>query len=636
MKALLALLIIISCLSTHAQVYQPEKVNPKVVKLYEKALDLLKDGELREGVSLLTECIKNDSNFVDAYLSLAGALGEAKRYQQSVNLYEKARSKDTAYFLLYNLPYSINLAGLGKFDAALKAVNNFLRYPKLNERSIKSAQYRIKCYSFALDYAAKHPSTNYVFTPVNLGDSVNTPAAEYLPSVTVTDSLLVYTRNLRGREDFIQSTITSHGFGTSRPIDGDINIEPRKGGITVSQDGQWMLFAGQMMDQNYRSFDIYISYYTPKGWSEPQNMGPNINTTDFWESSPSISPDKTTLYFSSTRPGGYGGIDLYVSYRQANGKWGPAQNMGPSVNTAGDEQAPFIHADNQTLYFTSNGLPGYGSSDLFVMRKNNKGEWGVPENLGYPINTIENDGALAVSADGLTAYYASDRSDSRGDLDLYKFNMRPDIRPYRTLYVKGKVLDKKTGNPLPSYVELTDNSNNKALMKVQTDEVGDYFITLPTGNDYTFTVNRKGYLFYSELMELNKKDADSVYKKDVYLQPVELNASITFRNIQFSTNAYQLPAAAFIELEKLVQVLTENPSLKVEISGHTDNVGKAEDNVILSTNRAKAIVDYLVSKKIDAGRLTYRGYGSAKPVADNATEQGRALNRRTAFTIIGL
>jgi outer membrane protein OmpA-like peptidoglycan-associated protein len=195
------------------------------------------------------------------------------------------------------------------------------------------------------------------------------------------------------------------------------------------------------------------------------------------------------------------------------------------------------------------------------------------------------------------------------------------------------VIDKKTNKPLPSAVELIDNSNNNALMKVQTDELGEYFITLPTGKDYTFTVNRKGYLFFSELYALSNKQADSVYKKDIYLQPVELNVVSTFNNILFANNSFELPQAGFIELDKLLQVLTENPTLKVEISGHTDNVGKADDNLKLSTNRAKAIVDYLVSKGIAAARMSYKGYGATQPVADNATEAGRAKNRRTTFTV---
>ncbi len=620
-----------------AQVYDPEHVNAKAVSVYEKSLDLLRNGQIAEAAPLLAQSIKLDSNFVDAYLSLAGALGQLKKYEQSIKLYEKARQKDSAYFVIYNLPYSINLAGAEKFDEALDAVNAFLKYPKLNDRSIKSGQYRKRCYEFAINYALQHKDAHYNFSPVNLGDSVNTAQSEYYPSVTVTDSLLVFTRlGNHNREDFIESSITKKGFGQWKMIDGDINIETNKGALSVSQDGEWMVFAGELSTQaGYKSFDIYISYYTPQGWSEPQNAGPNINT-DYYESGPTLSPDKRALYFVSNRPGGYGGRDLYVSYRQPNGKWGVAVNMGPDINSAGDEQAPFIHADNQTLYYTSDGLPGYGGSDLFVVRKKLNGEWGKPENLGAPINTIENEGSLAVSADGLTAYYASDRSDSRGGLDLYKFDLRPDIRPYRTLYVKGKVIDKKTNKTLPSSVELTDNSNNNTLMKVQTDELGEYFITLPTGKDYTFTVNRKGYLFYSELYTLSNKEADSVYKKDIYLQPVELNVVSTFNNILFATNSFELPNAGFIELDKLLQVLTENPSLKVEISGHTDNVGKQEDNLKLSANRAKAIVDYLVSKGIAAGRMSYKGYGSSQPVADNDTEAGKAKNRRTTFTVTGL
>ncbi len=636
MKLSLFITALLSCVLGFSQVYDPEHVKAKAVTLYEKALDQLKDGDLKEAVPVLVQSIKEDSNFVDAYLSLAGALGQLKKYDQAVKLYEKARAKDTTYFILYNLPYSINLAGQGKFEEASRAVDAFMTYPKLNERSIKSAQYRKRCYAFAIQYASQHKDTHYDFTPVNLGDSVNTAQSEYYPSVTVTDSILVYTRlGEHGREDFIESRIDKKGFGQWKTIDGDINIETNKGALSVSQDGEWMVFAADMIDQGHRSFDIYISYYTPQGWSEPQNLGPNINT-DFYESGPTLSPDKRALYFVSNRPGGYGGRDIYVSYRQPNGKWGPATNMGPDINSAGDEQAPFIHADNQTLYYTSDGLPGYGGSDLFVIRKGMNGEWSKPENLGYPINTIENEGSLAVSADGLVAYYASDRSDSRGGLDLYKFDLRPDIRPFRTLYVKGKVIDKKTNKTLPSSVELTDNSNNKALMKVQTDEMGEYFITLPTGKDYTFTVNRKGYLFYSEQYELSKKDADSVYKKDIYLQPVELNIVTTLNNIQFTTNSYELPRSASIELDKLLQVLNENPSLKVEIGGHTDNVGKAEDNLLLSSSRAKTIVDYLVNKGISLQRVSYKGFGATQPIADNNTEAGRAKNRRTTFTIIGL
>ncbi len=629
--------LILGLLSTfntgHCQQYDIDKVKTKAVDIYEKAVVLLRNESLKEGVPLLLEAIKIDSNFVDAYLSLGGVFGQLKQYKRSILFYEIGKAKDSIYFKPYELPYSINLAGDGRFIDALNAVNRFLLNTKLNERSIKSAGYRKRTYLFALNFSATHSNTDYEFIPVNLGDSINTSSSEYYPSVTVTDSLLVFTRRKENkREDFFQSSTKEKKFSKAQIIQGDINLEPQKGAITVSQDGEWMLFAGQFAEQHTRNFDIYISFLTPQGWSEPQNMGDNINT-EFWESAPSLSPDKRTLYFSSNRPGGFGGADLYCSHQLANGKWTAAENLGNTINSAGDDQAPFIHADNQTMYFTSDGLTGYGGADLFMIRKNNKGEWGSPENLGYPINTIENEGSLAVSADGLTAFYASDRSDSRGELDLYRFQLRPDIRPYRTLYVKGKVTDIQTGKSLPSSVELINNTDGMVLMKIQTDETGSYFITLPTGKDYTFSVNRKGYFSYNELYELSKSEADSVYQKNIALQPIKLNAIITFKNIEFANNAFNLPASATIELEKLVTVLQENPSLVIEIGGHTDYIGSKEDNIRLSKNRAKTIVDFLIAKGVEATRLKFNGYGDSKPVADNKTEDGRAKNRRTTVTI---
>ncbi len=637
MKKYLLIILCIGFFQLQAQTYQPEKIKKKAVQYYEQAIEYLRDQSYQESIPFLQKAIAADTNYVDAILSLAGVYGQLKKHDLSVTNYEWAKPKDTTYFKQYHLPYSINLAGMGRFKEALDAVNYFLSIPKISPNSIKAGKFRKRCYEFAFEYQTTHPITNYVFAPENLGDSVNSERSEYYPSITIDDSLLVFTRRGDGyREDFMQSKIANKAYKKATIINGDINLEPSKGAITVSADGEWMIFAGNFgRKKGFGDFDLYISFYTPDGWSEPENLGPNINT-EFWESSPSLSPDKRVLYFSSNRYGGAGGKDLYYSIRMPNGKFGEAMNMGDSINTTGDELAPYIHADNQTLFFTSDGLPGYGGSDLYLMRKQEDGNWSKPENLGYPINTVDDEGSFAVSADGLTAYYASDRSDSRGGLDLYKFKLRNDIRPAKTLYVKGKVFDKNTGKGLPCTVELIDNSNGKALMKIQTDELGEYFITLPKGKDYTFTVNRKGYLFYTELYELKNKEADSTYKKDIPLQPVALNTSVVLNNIQFEVGSYKLLSVSLIELDKLLQILTENPTLKVEIIGHTDNLGNAADNLKLSTNRAKAVVDYLISKSIGANRLTYKGYGSTKSIADNSTEKGRAKNRRTEFTITSL
>lgn len=636
MKTFFSFIAIILFVSTTAQTYQPETINKKAIKIYEEAIEYLRDGNYEQAIPVLQKAINTDTNYVDAILSLAGVYGQLKKYQQSIDTYNWAQRKDTSYFKPYYLSYSLNYAGLGKFEEALAAVNNFLSIPKLNANATKAGMFRKRCYEFAVQYPKQNNITNYIFEPVNLGDSINTEKDEYYPTVTVDDSLLVFNRNEGHVETFMQSKIEKGVYKLATPINGDINIEPRKGAITMSADGDWMIFAGDFGGQNsFGGFDLYISYYTPQGWSEPENLGRNINT-EFWESSPSLSPDKRVLYFSSNRYGGVGGKDLYFSVRGANGKFGPAQNMGDSINTKADDFAPFIHADGTTLFFTSDGWQGYGGTDLFVTKLQADGGFSTPKNLGYPINTIEDEGYMAVSSDGKTAYYASKKGNGKGGLDLYKFILREDLRAAKTLYVNGKVFDKTTGKNLPCTIELIDNTTTLTIQKFQTDELGTFFITLPVGKDYTFTVNRKGYLFYTEIFELKTKPADSVYKKNIALQPIKLNTSFVLKNIQFETNSFKLKSSSIIELYKLMQILNENPTLKIEISGHTDNVGKATDNVKLSTNRAKTVVDYLIEKGIAAKRLSYKGFGSSQPIADNKTEAGKALNRRTEFKIVGL
>ncbi len=636
MKRILVAVLLLISVTAISQTYDPAKVNPRAKKLHEQGLTSYRDGNLKDAVNLFKQAIAIDGNFVDAILDLATLYNELKDYNNAITYFESGLAKDTAVFKTSYLTYSTSLAGVGRFSDALNAVNKYLLIPKLGQRGMAQGNFRKRTYQFALDQAAKFPSGNYVFTPMNLGDSINSVHLEYYPSITINDSILVFTR--RGanvREDFFSSTMKDKTYGKAGLLEGELNDEPYKGALHISQDGEWLIFAADYGPRGYGGYDLYISYWTPQGWSQPENLGENINT-EAWESSPSLSPDKKTLYFSSTRYGGYGQGDIYVSHRTNKG-WSPALNMGPQVNSPGGEIAPFIHADNETLYFTSDGLLGYGGTDLYMLKKDHRtGKWGAPRNLGYPINTIDDEGGLFVAADGKTAYYSSDRTDSRGGLDLYKFELREDVRPARTLYVQGFVYDEKTKKGLPSSVELIDNNTNTTRTKVQTDETGFYFITLPVGNDYTFTVNRQGYLFFSKLYELSKERSDSTYKMDIPLQPIEMNASVTLKNVHFETNSTKLVPVSLVELDKLLQLLNENTQIKVLITGHTDNVGAPADNLKLSNNRAKAVADYLISKGIDAKRLTWKGLGETKPVADNKNEEGRAKNRRTEFTIVGI
>jgi outer membrane protein OmpA-like peptidoglycan-associated protein/tetratricopeptide (TPR) repeat protein len=635
MKKLLAFLAAFFILHPCFAQYDPAKINKKATQLYNQAMERVDDGNLASAAGLLQQAIEADKNYADAYLAVAGIYAKLKSYKSSVTNYEKAIAIDTNYTLDYKLVYSIQLAGLGEFEKALNAVNELLtKKPPKNSTSLASAQKRKLSYEFAVEYAKNNLVKNYVFAPQNVGGNINTTESEYFPSLTIDGKELVFTRRINGtNEDFYYSKSNAGQWTPAKPIEGNINTPMSEAGQNISSDGQWLAFTANNRPGSYGNYDLYISTSTPQGWGEAINLGGRVNS-DQWDAQPSLSPDKRDLYFASRRLGSFGGKDIYVCHLQANGRWSEPENMGAGINTSGDDECPFIHADNQTLYFVSNGLPGYGGNDLFVTRKSYNGNWEKPKNLGYPINTIDDEGTLFIAADGKTAYYASDRSDSKGGHDIYSFELRQDIRPNKTLWVKGKVLDKKTAKGIPSSVELIDLATKQTITKVQTDETGNYFITLPVGKDYAFNVNRKGYLFYSDNFLMLNKSPDSVYQKDITLLPIETNASVVLKNIFFDAGKFELKPQSQVELEKLVQLLIANPTLKIEISGYTDNVGKPADNLVLSNNRAKSVVTYLVSKSIPVQRLTAKGYGETKPMADNKTEDGKALNRRTEMKVV--
>ncbi len=613
--------------------YKPEKVGKKAAQQYIKGLEAAVNGDFTDALKILGDAVKLDRQFLDAYLSIGGIYSEMKNYALAIENYEKAKAIDSLYFKDYALPYSINLAGAGQFRKALDAANYFLSIPNLNASSRNAGEYRKKSYLFAIEFEKKQQSSAYKFDPKNLGDSVNSDVSEYFPAITVDGQQLFYTRRVNNRnEDFYVSKLVNGTWSKSFGLHGNINTPSNEGGQNISQDGEWLIFTGCDFPDGFGSCDLYISYLTSDGWSEPENLGKNINS-EAWESAPSLSPDKRHLYFASNRSGGYGKSDIYVSELQPNGRYGPPQNLGPLINTAGNESCPFIHADNQTLYFTSDGHVGYGGDDLFLSRKNAE-DWSEAENLGYPINTIENEGSLVVAANGLTAYYASDRSDSRGGLDIYSFELREDIRPAKTLWVKGRVFDNNTKKGLPSTLELTDLSNRRLISKVQTDESGNYLITLPVGRDYAFNVNRKGYLFHSENIPLSEKNDYSTNHVDIPLLPITRDAVIELKNVFFDVNSFHLRKESFAELDNVVKLLKDNSNISVSINGHTDNTGNSTDNLKLSVERAKAVVQYLIDNNIEKNRLVYKGFGASQPKAENSTEDGRARNRRTEMKII--
>ncbi|XHR97841.1 OmpA family protein [Mucilaginibacter sp. UC70_90] len=311
------------------------------------------------------------------------------------------------------------------------------------------------------------------------------------------------------------------------------------------------------------------------------------------------------------------------------------KTLAPNINTPYNELSPFIHPDDSTLYFSSDGWPGLGSKDLFVSRMDKDGKWQKPDNLGYPINTSGDEGGLSLTAAGDYAFFSSDNLNGLGGYDIYKFELPVKLRPHLVTYVKGFVKDVKTKAPLEAAIEIIDlESNLPVYQDYSDDEQGDFLATLTSGKNYALNISKSGYLFYSENFSLKNYKIKSPFNIVALLSPIEIGNKVILKNIFFDTNKFDLEKESKAELAKLIEFLGVNSTTRIEISGHTDNTGNHQGNQTLSENRAKSVYQYLVSKGIAPTRLIYKGYGETQPIASNTTEEDRAKNRRTEFMVI--
>jgi hypothetical protein len=417
-------------------------------------------------------------------------------------------------------------------------------------------------------------------------------------------------------------------------IGSPINTGENEGAQSISANGRFMVFTACNKTDAVGRCDLYFSKKVGDKWTYPRNMQPPVNSR-YKETQPSLSADGRTLYFASDRPGGKGQLDVWVTSRDDNGNWSQPINLGDTINTRYHEMSPYVHQDNQTLYFASDGQIGLGGFDLFVSRRDNEGKWGTPQNLGYPINTNKDEFGLIVNAKGNKAYFSSDRDPAMGK-DIYTFDLYNKIQPLEVSYMKGIVFDKETRKRLTAKFELIDLESGKMIYESFSDEeTGEFLICLPTDKDYCLNVSKKGYLFFSENFALKgifRKTEP--FLKDVPMQSIKIGESIILKNIFFETDLYALKKESRIELDKVIEFLHDYPAIKIEISGHTDNVGSLDYNQTLSENRAKSVVDYLIKSSITKDRIKYKGYGFSQPVASNDTEEGKALNRRTELKII--
>ncbi|MDG2454459.1 MAG: OmpA family protein, partial [Bacteroidia bacterium] len=437
----------------------------------------------------------------------------------------------------------------------------------------------------------------------------------------------------RPNEDIYFATKQGIEWGKIKNLGPPINTTENEGAFSVSADGHYIFFTACSRRGGKGQCDIWLTIDREGKWSEPLNLQEPINTTH-WESQPSIASNGRVLYFASDRPGGYGGIDLWKSNFGDEG-WSKPTNLGPTINTSKDEQFPFIHSDNSTLYFSSEGHPGMGKSDLFVASLKPDGSWKTPKNLGYPINTTGYDWNMIVNRNGSTAYYSSDKMpDGKGGLDIYQFELPQELQAEKVSYVRGLVRDAKTKKPLQTSVILTPLDNSPNTTSYTNSNTGLFIVSLKTDIRYALTIDKDDYLFHSEYFDMPNVPVDEPFEIIIDLQKVEVGKSVVLNNIFFDTDKFELKEESKTELEKLRVFLQDNQAIRIEIAGHTDNMGSSTYNLTLSENRAKSVANYLIKNGIAEDRLTYKGYGDKRPIASNDSEEGKATNRRTEFTIL--
>jgi outer membrane protein OmpA-like peptidoglycan-associated protein len=643
MKQLLILLFILVSLTAPPEAYcqKYHTTSNRALKLYKEGLTSYDFIDYNSAEEYFSQAIAADSKFYEAYMMLGELMLKQKRYREAVANYRIAVKLDSAFYL----PVFFSLANAeistGDYANAGRHFSIYLSLEKISSRNLEAAKKNLKNCEFAIE-ALKNPVP---FSPVSVGEGINTVDDEYWPSITADGQMLIFTRQAKpgdqnrgdgiAQEDFYVSYLSDNSWQKAINAGPPLNTRQNEGAQSLSSDGSYMYFTACDRPGGLGSCDIFFSSRSKGRWSVPLNIGSPVNS-QYWESQPSVSADGKVLYFSSSRPGGFGGKDIWCSVSDDKGKWSSPKNMGEIINTPGDEMSPFIHFDGKTLYFSSDGLPGMGGSDIYFTRMKEDSTWSVPHNLGYPINTFSDETGLIIESGGQKAYYSSKRDDHNGK-NIYWFNLYESIRPDPVAYLKGKVFDKETGKTLVADCELINLSTGKSVLINSSDADGNFLVCLPSGYNYGINVRKKGYLFYSENFMLeDKHTALKPYLKQISLSPLKVGESMLLANVFFEVDAWMLKKESVNELNNLLNLLKENKEIIVEIGGYTDATGTDEHNQILSEKRALAVVDFLRENGIASGRLKYKGYGNASPKGNNITSEGRKLNRRTEVMIVGI
>jgi outer membrane protein OmpA-like peptidoglycan-associated protein len=623
----------------------PLSDNKKARKLYEKALDVARNDKT-EARSILKEALDLDSEFGRANFVMADLLIKQKRVADAEPyLRTVARvCPDLDPMVFYRL------GSIAFENKNWKESQGFLK-TFVDSRSKKEAEKsEARTMIQACDFYLQGYANPVPFNPVPLAE-ISTAADEYLPVITPDNEMAYFTRSTFLEEKFTGGINTerkrqerfsyapnsgSNSFQAGTPMPTPFNMNNNEGGASLSADNRYMFFTICKNDGGDQlNCDLFYTVFQNGAWSEIKNAGPNINGKDTWESQPSLSSDGRTLYFASNRVGGLGGIDIWKSTKDAKGNWGAPENLGPRINTEGNEKSPFFHSDGQTLYFSSTGHLGYGGYDIYLSKLSKDTGWVKPRNIGYPINSERDDLGFFVSTDGKYGYFASDKLKGNGGWDVYSFELYKEARPERVLFVSGALRDENNQVISDAKVEIK-NTRTREVTTVEVDSLtGKYVAVVAFNEDHILTVKQPGKAFTSQYFSAADSSLGKPMKMDLKVEEIKVGKPYKLNNIYFKTSSSLLNPETIIIIEELTKFLQENKTVSIAIHGHTDNAGNAADNLKLSADRAKMVFDLLVLNGIDASRLSYKGFGATRPIASNLTEKGKALNRRTEFMVTG-
>ncbi len=628
-----------------AQDYTERKdISKKEVKKLREAISASRSNDIDKAIKIYDKLLEEYPDFVEIYLRKGSIYYQKKEYAKAKDNFLNAIAKAPEFDPEMYYSTGLTLHALEEYDAAAFHFESYLERDVSNKRKKAKATRMMQNSKFAHQALQNPVITQFDKLPA----SINTSAREYGATESIDGEAILFIRRYSSSDELMVATKDGEDY-IVRPGFAEFDEFAEIGTFSFSANGKFLVFTSCNNRNGFGGCDLYYSRIKNGEWISPRNMGPVINTPA-WESQPSLSADGNALYFSSNRKDGQGGKDIWVSVRggEYNG-WTMPVNLGANINTKDNEESPFIHADGYTLYFRSNGLPGMGDFDnYFSARKGDHLSWAKATNMGYPINTIGHDGGLTVSLDGERGYTSTDREflenrETNTNLEVFTFPIPEYAKPILTTYLKVNVIDAITKQPIAANkIELTDGESGDVLSRNEAED-GVYVTSLPTGKSYGLSVEMEGYIFQSRYFDLiGNNTAVDPFVISVEMMPIPkaespdivFDTPVVLNNIFFETGSAKLKEVSMVEINRLVVTLKKQPTLKIRILGHTDNVGDVNANKQLSEDRAKSVYDALATNGITLDRLSYLGLGETDPIDTNETDAGRQRNRRTEFILI--